>query len=89
MGSREDEIHLVLQCQLYGDLRSRFTELFGDVKLNHGGAAFRQADDATMKTVMNTPRGCADVSAFWQSMAAFLVKCKVCRNDVLDAGSDT
>jgi hypothetical protein len=89
MGSREDEIHLVLQCQLYDDLRSRFTELFGDVNLNHGGAAFRQADDATMKTVMNTSRGCADVSAFWQSMAAFLVKCKVCRNDVLDAGSDT
>jgi hypothetical protein len=85
MSSREDEIHLVLQCQLYDDLRSQFMEHFGEFTFSHDD---RQADDAIMNMVMNTPRGCADISGFWRSMAVFLVKCKACRSDVLAAGSD-
>jgi hypothetical protein len=84
MGSREDEIHLVLQCQLYDDLRSQFMEQFRELTFSRDG---RQADDAVMNTVMNAPRGCADISGFWRSMAVFLVKCKACRSDVLAAGS--
>ncbi len=71
MSSREDEIYLVLQCQLYDDLRSQFMEHFDEFTFSHDD---RQADDAIMNMVMSTPRGCADISGFWRSMAVFLVK---------------
>ena len=84
-GSREDEIHLVLQCSLYDDLRSQFTELFAGISVSHDGAIPRQADDI-MKMVMNVPCGCPDVTAFWRSMAVFLVKCKAQRDGAVGMG---
>ena len=85
MGSREDEMHLILQCKLYDDLRSQFTELYGDIT-SPDGSVLQQGDDDVMNSVMNVPRGCADASAFWRSMAAFLLKSKACRNDVVAGG---
>jgi hypothetical protein len=78
-------MHLVLQCKLYDDLRSQFTELFGDIT-SPDGSVLQQGDDDVMNSVMNVPRGCADASAFWRSMAAFLLKSKACRNDVVAGG---
>lgn len=80
MGSREDEIHLILQCPLYAGLRSQFPELFGNVHIIDGDAA---PDDAVMSTIMNVSCQCVDIAGFWQSLAVFLVKCKALRSDTL------
>ncbi len=68
-------MHLVVQCQLYDDLRSQFMELFGDIILSRDVVASRQVAAAVMNPIVNTKIRHGDVLMFrfvLRSMAAFL-----------------
>jgi hypothetical protein len=80
---REDELHLVLGCTAYSQLRQQASKLFGSVdQISDKGPISIEADH-TMKALMNPPPRCIDTGGFWKDMAVFLSRCKGCREQCL------
>ena len=72
---REDEFHVVFECQAYKQVRDRFGDLFGGVS---GPVECDREGQRAMMSIMNR-----DSPSSWNRLADFLLEIMAVRQDIM------